>query len=119
MKIKMLRLGIKNIEDTLKDSIDVMKRLEGGQDVTPEKGIYFTSLKAFRKALTPKRLALLHTIKATKPTSINQLAEIAGRDIKNVVEDIKYLEEIGLVERKKTATTIEVNYDKISLEIAV
>jgi len=74
-----------------------MKRLERGERLKPvkEPEIYFTSFEAFRKAMTPKRLELLHIIKAKKPSSINELARVAKRDIKNIAEDVKYLEQIG------------------------
>lgn len=75
----------------------------------------------FRKALTPKRLELLHLIKTKKPSSINELARIAKRDVKNVADDLKYLEQIGLIETKemKRKTTPVISYDRIALEIAV
>lgn len=86
-----------------------------------EPEIYFTSFEAFRKALTPKRLELLHLIRIKKPSSINELARIAKRDIKNIADDVKYLEQIGLVEKKETnnKTAPVIKYDKIALEIAV
>lgn len=121
MRVKKVKIGIKSIEDVLEDAKEVMKRLERGEKVKKETGIYFTSIEAFRKALTPKRLELLHIIKAQKPSSINELARMAKRNIKNVADDVKYLEQMGLVVKKKTAqkTTPLINYDRIALEIAV
>ena len=86
-----------------------------------ERGAYFTSFEAFRKALTPKRLELLHIIKAKKPSSINELARSAKRDVKNIADNVMYLEQIGLTQKKESAskTTPVITYDKIALEIAV
>jgi len=41
--------------------------------------------------------------------------------IKNVSEDVKFLSQVGLIERKDSANRMSarVNYDKILLEIAV
>ena len=123
MKVKRVKIGIKNLKEILKDTADVMKRVEKGERLKPVKGaeIYFTSFESLRKALTPKRLELLHIIKAKKPSSINELARIAKRDVKNIAEDVKYLEQMGLIEKKETNNRIApvINYDKIALEITV
>jgi predicted transcriptional regulator len=89
--------------------------------IKEEAGVYFTSFEAFRKALTPKRLELLHIIKTKKPSSINHLARLTKRDIKNIAEDVKYLEQIGFIEKQEGNREIRpfIEYDKIDLEIAV
>jgi predicted transcriptional regulator len=121
MKVKRIKIGIKSIEDVLEDAKDVMKKLKRGEKVKSEKSVYFTSFEAFRKALTPKRLELLHIIKTKKPSSINELARLAKRDIKNIVDDVKYLEQIGfiVIEETKRKSTPVVKYDRINLEIAI
>jgi predicted transcriptional regulator len=50
----------------------------------------------FRK-LTPKRLGLLNHLTEGRAGSINELAELTGRDVKNVYRDLKALEELGFV----------------------
>jgi len=74
-----------------------------------------------RKALTPKRMELLHIVKTEQPSSINELARIAKRDVKNVSNDVKYLEQIGLIKKKETKsrTAPLVTYEKLMLEISV
>ena len=121
MKARKVKIGIKSIEEALEDAREVMKKLEQGERVRKETGVYFTSLEAFRKAVTPKRLELLHIVKTRKPSSINELARMAKRDIKNVADDVKYLEQIGLIEKKETdrKTKPVVKYDRIALEITV
>ena len=51
----------------------------------------------------------------------DELARMAKMDVKNVAEDIKYLEQIGLIEKKETdhKTAPVTKYDRIALEIAV
>jgi|SRR3989304_2980971 len=123
MKVKRVKIGIKSLEQVFDDVKTVVKRIEQGERLKPVKGpeIYFTSFDALRKGLTSKRLELLHIIKTKKPSSINELARMAKRDIKNVAGDVKYLERIGLIETKenhrKKAPII--NYDRIAFEIAV
>lgn len=121
MKIKKVKIGIRDIKTVLEDFAKTFEALQHEERVKKDRGIYFTSFEAFRKALTPKRLELLHIIKTQKPSSINQLAKLAKRDIKNVAEDVKYLTQIGLIERKETDKEVSslVEYEKILLEIAV
>lgn len=121
MRIKKITIGIKDAKTALAEFAAKAEAIERGEKVKKQSGLYFTSFEAFRKALTPKRLELLHTIKTKKPTSINELARMAKRDIKNIADDVKYLEQIGLLEKVETArrTAPVINYDKISLEIAV
>jgi len=50
----------------------------------------------YRK-LTPKRLELLNQLTEGRAGSINELAGLVGRDVKNVYVDLKALEELGFV----------------------
>lgn len=89
-----------------------------------EKGVYFTSVAAFRKAITPKRLAPLKAIKEEKPSSLRQLALIADRNIKNISTDVTFLAQVGLLEVDENLGSGKeiaprVNYDKILFEISV
>jgi predicted transcriptional regulator len=92
-----------------------------GERKKKETGVYFTSLEAFRRALTPQRLNLLRLIREGNPASLHELARLAKRNIKNISDDVKYLAQVGLIELKDSAnkTSARVNYDKIMLEIAV
>jgi predicted transcriptional regulator len=124
MKIRKVRVGIKDLETVLNEFVETGRALEKGKTVKKEKGVYFTSVEAFRKAVTPKRLALLRAIKTEKPSSVRQLSKITDRDIKNVSTDIRFLEQVGLVDIKKNIGAEKevkplVNYDKILFEIAV
>jgi predicted transcriptional regulator len=121
MKIKKVNVGIKSVKDALDDARDALKKVAKNEKVKKEVGVYFSSFEAFRKALTPKRLELLHTIKTDNPKSINELARLAKRDIKNVADDVKYLEQIGLIEKRAGEKEIQpsINYDRIALEIAI
>ena len=121
MKIK--KIMIKSLKSILDDTVKTTKAIERGEKLKPVRGtkVYFTSFEALRKVLTPKRLELLHIIKMKKPSSINELARMAKRDVKNVMDDVKYLEQVGLIEKKETAkrTALSVTYDKLTFEMAV
>ena len=47
--------------------------------------------------LTPRRLELLDFLGAEPVSSINDLAEKLGRDVKNVYNDLKVLENLGFI----------------------
>ncbi len=124
MRVKTVKIGIKSLEDVLGDTKEAMKKLERGEKVKSEKGLYFESIYGFRKALTPKRLELLHLIREKQPESIQELARLAKRNIKSVATDITILEDLGLIDMKRKRvgrreSTPTVNYNKISLEIEV
>jgi predicted transcriptional regulator len=46
---------------------------------------------------------------------------MAKRDMKNISEDVKYLEQIGLLEKKDKEKEIRpvINYDTLALEIGL
>ena len=121
MRVKKIRIGIKDVRTALNEFAERAEAIEKGEAVKKETGVYFTSFEAFRKILTPRRLELLHIIKTRKPSSINELARMAKRDVKNIADDVKYLEQIGLIEKKQTdnKTAPVTKYDRIALEIAV
>ncbi len=121
MRVRKINIGIKNVKNVLDEFVQTGEAVTRGEKVKKDKGIYFTSFEVFRKALTPKRLELLHIIKTKKPSSINELARLSKRNIKNVVVDVNYLENIGLIEKKgsQNKTKPAINYDRIALEIAI
>lgn len=124
MKIKNILIGIKTPKEGAREFITAMKDIQAGKRPAKKEGVYFTSLEAMRKALTPKRIELVHLIREKAPDSIYELARLSGRDIKNVQEDITLLARIGLVALSRTKTAREriiprVSYDRLQLQIPV
>lgn len=124
MKIKKVKVGIKDIKTALVEFVDTGKAIQKGRNVKKETGVYFTSVEAFRKVLTPKRMEVLHTIRTRKPSSIHVLSRMLNRDVKNIAMDVKSLTQVGLVEKRQSKlarkeTTPSVNYEKIVFEISV
>jgi len=123
MRVKRVKIGIKSMPKAMDDFVRTGEAVKRGEKMKKETGVgvYFTSLEAFRKALTPQRFNLLRLIREGEPASLHELARLAQRNIKNVSEDVKYLSQVGLIELKDTANKMSarVTYDKIMLEIAV
>ena len=124
MKIKNILVGIKTPQEGAREFIATMKDIQAGKHPVKKEGVYFTSLEAMRKVLTPKRIELVHLIREKSPDSIYELARLSGRDIKNVQEDVALLARIGLVVLSRTKTRRErviprVSYDRLQLQIPV
>ena len=121
MKTKQIQIGIRSEQEVLDDFVTAAEALERSESVREEHGVYFTSLEAFRKAVTPKRLALLHLIRTARPASINELARLSKRNIKNVAEDVKHLAQMGLIDCREEGNRVvlKVDYEAIDLRIAV
>ncbi len=93
-----------------------------GETVTPRPHEYsFSSFEAFRKAMTPQRFNLLKTIREHHPESVQALARISGRDMKNVSEDLRALVDMEPIELEPhgRSKTPRLKYDGIRLEVAV
>jgi predicted transcriptional regulator len=121
MKIKRIKIEIRSLDNALKEAGEVFEKLSKGETVQKKTAIYFNNLKEMRKVLTEKRLELLKAIKDKKPASVYELARMVNRDIKNVLQDLSYLQELGLVEITETRDKKipHVGYDKIALEVAI
>jgi predicted transcriptional regulator len=115
-------IGIKSVDQALAEAGAVMKAVMNGESVQPKPPEYnFTSFEAFRKALPVQRFNLLKVIRDKRPESLQELAAITGRDLKNISEDVKVLVEMGLVElnRQNRAKQPHLVCDGIKLEIAI
>jgi predicted transcriptional regulator len=102
---RTLTIGIKSIEQGLRDFSDTFEAVRAGRRMRRREGVYFTSLEAARNLLTPRRLALLRAIRRKRPGSMYELATIIGRDLKNVQQDLRILERHGLVRMTRARGT--------------
>lgn len=121
MKVKKIRIGIKSLHDTIREAGAVYEQASKGKPPRQKTAIYFSNLKEMRRALTEKRLELLKTVKDRKPSSVYELAKMVNRDLKNVLQDVAYLRELGIIDVIETddKKIPSVRYDKISLEVAI
>ncbi|MEW5744550.1 MAG: ArsR family transcriptional regulator [Nitrospirota bacterium] len=121
MKVKRITIEIKGLDEALKEAGRTYEKVSRGEQVGEKTGLYFGSLKDMRRVLTERRVELLKTIKEREPSSVYELAKMLRRDLKNVLQDISYLEELGLVEitETKDRKIPRVSYDKINFEVAL
>jgi predicted transcriptional regulator len=123
---KTLTIEIKSTGEALEGFRKTFKAVERGERVARHEGVYFTSIEAARNLLTRNRLALLRVIRAQRPGSIYELAKKVKRDLKNVQQDLRILEEYGLIRMtagsragKRRVKIPEAPFAEIALKIAI
>lgn len=125
MKIKNIKVGVKSVKQGLKEFSKAIRNIkEGRKTKGSKKGVYFISVEAMRRILTPRRLELLHMIREKHPNSLYELSHMSGRDQKNIQDDVAMLARIGLinlskpkVERERVIPSVE--YDHLQIQIPV
>lgn len=124
MRVRRIKIGIRPPGESLREAKEVARRLEAGEKLPEQgEGLYFADLATLRKALAPKRLALLWAIVEHSPRSVRELAERVGRNIKNVSQDLAFLSRLGLVElkeaRRGASQAPTLPYDEIDLNLRI
>ena len=124
MKVKNIKLTIRDRKDVLDKVGEALSRLRKGKKIIRHEEISFQNMETLRKFLTVERMGLLHTIKQNAPQSIYELAKMANRDLKSVNTDINVLASLGLIslektkeERKKTKPCVD--FDRLNVEITI
>jgi predicted transcriptional regulator len=98
-----LKIGIKSDKEFFSELKELAGRLDEGW--LPEKTVerlYFDDLPSLLKHLTPKRFELLAELRRMGHASINALAKHLHRQYRNVFDDVKTMERLGLVEKDKS-----------------
>lgn len=125
MKIKNITVGIKSPEQGLKKFVETIKDIQAGHlHKGHREATYFVDIEAFQSVLTVKRIELLHAIHIYKPKSIYELAQIVGRNLRNVQEDTALLARAGLISLSKKKmirnnVVPRVDYDRLQIQIPV
>jgi predicted transcriptional regulator len=123
MKLKHITVSIGGWKEGLDQFERVVRGIERGHPPKPQTATtHFVSLSAALKVLTPRRLDLMRLIRERHPHSLYELAHIAGRDMKNVHDDVALLERLGFVQLTRQRTSRRkimphVTYDKFRFEL--
>ena len=123
---KTVTFTVRPEEDVLSQFAETYRALRAGRRVAPHDGVSFTSIEAARNFLTPARLVLLRAVRRRQPGSVYALAKMVGRDLKNVQQDLKILEQHGLIKMtrgrgvgKRAVTVPTTLCREIALRIAI
>ena len=101
MKTKRdLKIGIKSDREFFDELKEIADKLDSGWlPGNPVERLYFEDLPSLLKHLTPKRFELLAELRRLGHASINALARHLHRQYRNVFDDVKSMEKLGLVEK--------------------
>jgi len=95
------------------------KAIDRGEQVTGSvHRLYFESAETLSKILTKQRHNLLKTLHAHGALTVHALAALLERNYKNVHQDVKILEESGLIERD-AKNHIHAPYEKLTIELSL
>ena len=113
-----LKVGIASYEDYKKRTMAIARgQLKPAAD---DPKVWFTSMESFAKVLSDRNRELLALIAATKPGSMNELAEKTGRAPSNLSRTLRTMERFGLVRFEKGAGKTQgprVDYSDIILDV--
>lgn len=116
--MKTLKIGIASYKEMKARTMAVARG-----ELKPKSGdpkVWFPSTESFAKVLSDKNRALLATIAATHPESLQELAEHTGRKASNLSRTLKTMEHYGFVRLhrgERGRVRPEVPYQAISLEL--
>ncbi len=121
MAVKKIKIVIRNLEESFTEDKKVANEIDSGifRQRTPT--LSLGDYQTYKKILTPKRLELLRIISVEKPKNIKELATLAKRDFKNVYDDSKILESVGLIKLKYSQTGLIPKglYNEIDIQIKI
>ncbi len=92
-----LVVTVRSSEKYHKDVTDAIETLEGGETTDSTPTLSFTSYDDLMETLTPRVLDLIELVRREEPSSINETAREAGRDVKNVHEELSRLAQLGII----------------------
>lgn len=125
MKVKQIKVLIESEREFFDRVGKLVKNIDKGiRKKLTDGTLSVESFEDLSKALTLKKRELLRVIKDRKPKSIYELAKMVNRSQENVFSDVKFLEDLGLIETIKETNGRErirpfINFDKLEIEIAV
>ena len=94
-------------------------------ELRPSQGeptVWFTSVESFARVLSQRNRELLALIAREHPSSLSELAELAGRKKSNLSRTLKTMSQYGLVELNKgvRGTLVpRVPYDQVRLDVSL
>lgn len=95
-----IKIAVKSDTDFFVEAKGLARDLDTGwRPDQPLVRIYFDDLPTLLRYLTPKRFELLSALRASGHSSISALAKRLQRQYRNVFDDVKTLERLGLVSK--------------------
>jgi predicted transcriptional regulator len=99
MNKQHIHVGVEDAEGGFERFVKAWHKAEADEIEQAEVHLNFEDFAMLLSALTPKRLALLRTLRQHGPLSVRALAKQLERDYKNVYTDAGALEDVDLIAR--------------------
>ena len=110
-------IGIKSTQDFFGELERDWVAIDEGKNVPgPIHRVYFESAEVLSRVITRQRHNLLKVLHANGPLTVRALSALLERDYKNVYQDVKILEESGLIERD-SKNHVLAPYEKLTIEL--
>jgi predicted transcriptional regulator len=116
MKKTEIQIGT-GLRGALAEVATAWKAAEAGVPQEPSSKLYFVDWGALCAVLTPKRYELIRHLRRQPAAGIRALARALGRDVKRVHEDVRALEELGLISRDAKTGALSTDLDEVSSTI--
>ncbi len=108
------KIGIKTWDESSRETAELFEQFDAGVFTAhPVERVFFHDVKTFLRYITPKRIDLLEELHRNGAISIRALAKLLNRSYKNVFDDVKLLEQAGLVEKAENGL-YSVPWDEVS-----
>ncbi len=108
------KIGIKSWGQSSQEAAELFEQFDSGVfPAQPIERVFFHDVKTFLRYITPKRIDLLEELHRNGAISIRALAKQLNRSYKNVFDDVKLLEQAGLIE-KDEGGLYSVPWDEVS-----
>jgi len=97
--MKRIKIGIMSTKDVHKRMIDIAAGRYVPKQSEPK--VWFSSMKSLSEVLSDNNRQLLKTIADSEPETIQELAEMTGRQASNLGRTLKTFERYGFVKMVK------------------
>ena len=112
----VLHINVESLASSLERAANVMQALEQGKKVKAQESIGFANVAGMLSLFTPKRWALIETLKSTGAMSIYALAKRLHRNYKNVHTDVSTLMAWGVL-KKDENNLVYVPYSELVFDV--
>jgi predicted transcriptional regulator len=114
--MKRVRIEIKSEKEFIGDLMKIAEKIDRGEaEPTDEMVLSFENFETFYRSITPDRLNLINVIKQNEPIEIEDLAELVGMNTESLIEELRELEILGLVEFDNSK--VKVPYEEIVINL--
>jgi predicted transcriptional regulator len=110
-------IGIKNKDQFFTELEQDWRAIDRGEKIPePIHRVYFESAEVLSRVLTRQRVNLLKVLHMHGALNVRALAALLQRDYKNVFEDVRILEDAGLIVRDSKKHVLA-PYEKLNIEL--